>query len=369
MSGLDQSIHVVQRENNPCRSFLFLNPAQGKYMPASPEKVLATFGALALLLEETSEATLVIGFAETATAIGAILAKALGDKVCYIHSTREDLENAPVLYFREEHSHAKNHQLSLKNKEMLQQARRVIFIDDEFTTGKTVLSFVAAMKDSGALHKDAEIHLMSYLNAMGSTDIFKNSGIAYHFAKTLSVAPPSIWAGEKVADVPAKISNIPYGVHHIAGYLDSRHGLEIGAYHRAVEALAKVLARCCEPKTKAETVLVLGTEECMYPALICAEYLQKAWGIAVANYATSRSPIVPRVGGDYPLFTRGNLPSFYENERKTYLYNLKKYDKVIVLTDAKAVEKASLDACRDLLFAYGNEDIDFVFWGNYEDEL
>ena len=50
------------------------------------------------------ERLLVIGFAETATAIGAAVAAELGAD--YVQTTRELVPDAEYLYFSEEHSHA-----------------------------------------------------------------------------------------------------------------------------------------------------------------------------------------------------------------------------------------------------------------------
>ena len=51
-------------------------------------------------------------------------------------------------------------------------------------------------------------------------------------------------------------------------------------------------------------------------------------------HATTRSPIVPAKYDDYPLFSRYSLESFYEKNRVTYIYNLKKYDNIYIVTDS-----------------------------------
>ena len=74
-------IQVAKRENNPKRHYLYVNPLQGKHLPVSPSRSLALFASLA---EEAAqrfagERLLVVGFAETATAIGAALAYGAGN--------------------------------------------------------------------------------------------------------------------------------------------------------------------------------------------------------------------------------------------------------------------------------------------------
>ena len=102
-------IQVAKRENNPKRHYLYVNPLQGKHLPVSPSRSLALFASLA---EEAAqrfagERLLVVGFAETATAIGAALAYGAGNVDFYCSTTREALPGADYLFFSESHSHAR----------------------------------------------------------------------------------------------------------------------------------------------------------------------------------------------------------------------------------------------------------------------
>ena len=64
------------------------------------------FKKLADLIKEyfINEKLLLIGFAETATAIGATVSTELD--TYYIQTTREDMGDVDYLFFSEEHSHA-----------------------------------------------------------------------------------------------------------------------------------------------------------------------------------------------------------------------------------------------------------------------
>ena len=64
---------VARRENNTKRSYLVVNRLQAKHIPAKPGRTLELFDQLAQLVkrEYGNETLLLIGFAETATAIGA----------------------------------------------------------------------------------------------------------------------------------------------------------------------------------------------------------------------------------------------------------------------------------------------------------
>ena len=49
---IDDLVRVAKRENNAKRSYLYVNPFQGKHIPAPPGKVLSLFGQLQELLEQ-----------------------------------------------------------------------------------------------------------------------------------------------------------------------------------------------------------------------------------------------------------------------------------------------------------------------------
>ena len=88
----DDVLRVARRHNNEKRSYLLVNPLQGKHMPVSPSLALDMMQALgAKVAKAVPHARLVIGFAETATAIGAVVAKSLADSCLYVQTTRETL--------------------------------------------------------------------------------------------------------------------------------------------------------------------------------------------------------------------------------------------------------------------------------------
>ena len=68
-------LRVAKRVRNAKRSYLLVNPLQGKHIPVSPARSLEMMNTLGgRLAEAYPGARLVIGFAETATAIGAAVA-------------------------------------------------------------------------------------------------------------------------------------------------------------------------------------------------------------------------------------------------------------------------------------------------------
>ena len=109
---------------------------------------------------------------------------------------------------------------------------------------------------------------------------------------------------------------------------------------------------------KSESILVLGTEEFMFPAMLVGHRLeQNDPQLEVKFHATTRSPIEISDGEGYPLQSRYPLLSLYDEDRHTFIYNLKKYDHVIIITDALPLAQKGLDSLIGALKEAGNEDI------------
>ena len=81
---MQEIVAVAKRENNSRRNYLVLNRLQAKHVPASPKRALDYFEELAGQVKEKfgGERLLLVGFAETATGIGAALAVKLRLLIC-----------------------------------------------------------------------------------------------------------------------------------------------------------------------------------------------------------------------------------------------------------------------------------------------
>ena len=140
-------VRVARRENNNKRKYLVVNRLQGKHIPAKPCEALAMFRALADVVKGRfgREKLLVIGFAETATAVGAAVAAELGAD--YMQTTREQISGVGYLYFSEEHSHATEQKLVKDDIDrVIDAVERIVFVEDEVTTGRTILNIINILK-------------------------------------------------------------------------------------------------------------------------------------------------------------------------------------------------------------------------------
>ncbi|MEY8321113.1 phosphoribosyltransferase domain-containing protein [Lachnospiraceae bacterium 46-61] len=360
-------IGIAQRENNNKRNYLFVNRFQAKHVAVSPSKALKLFQKLGekVYCDYKNKKTTMIGFAETATAIASAIAIHCPNDVYYIHTSREILPSKySVVEFKEEHSHATQQILYCKKaEEMLFQSEKILFIEDEITTGKTILNFIEALQKKG-IH--ADFGACSIINSMDKQhrDVFHEKNISlYALLNWNESISDKLFLDNTIVNEKMK-RELPGTVHYITLYttVNPRLGCSAKEYQMCCMHLAEQIYNIVCSNT-IKSILILGTEECMYPAIFTGEYIEKK-GICktIKTHSTTRSPIVPRVQEQYPIFNRISFESLYEKGRKTYLYNLEKYDIVIIVTDAQNYNKTGEQQLLQSLKSYGNETVSIINW-------
>lgn len=146
----NNTLRIAKRFQNLKRPYLLVNPLQAKHIPVRPAAALDMMGTLGdLLARNYPETRLVIGFAETATAIGAVVAERIAPECVYVHTTREAFPEAGHwIEFLEEHSHAVEQKLRGDQlPEWLANTDCVILVDDEISTGKTLMNMVRELRE------------------------------------------------------------------------------------------------------------------------------------------------------------------------------------------------------------------------------
>jgi hypothetical protein len=135
---------------NPKRAHLLVSNVLGKHVPQSPRVVWRAGYDLGVRVRELlgpaeARRAVVLGYAETATGLGHSVADGLG-VAPYLHSTRRPVAGvAPAGGFEESHSHATSHLLLPEDPELLAGPGPLVLVDDEFSTGNTVLNTVRAL--------------------------------------------------------------------------------------------------------------------------------------------------------------------------------------------------------------------------------
>ncbi|MBB5129922.1 hypothetical protein FHS32_006716 [Streptomyces albaduncus] len=131
---------------NPKRAHLLVSNVLGKHVPQAPSVVHGHGVALGRrvreLLGDEADGAVVLGYAETATGLGHSVADGLG-LAPYLHSTRRPVAGAATAGgFEESHSHATSHLLLPENPRLLAGDGPLVLVDDEFSTGNTVLNTI-----------------------------------------------------------------------------------------------------------------------------------------------------------------------------------------------------------------------------------
>ena len=139
--------------------------------------------------------------------------------------------------------------------------------------------------------------------------------------------------------------------------LNPRKGVSVKAYCKNCREFSDSILSDIRFKKSDRRVLVLGTEECMYPAIMLGKSIEELGNISVFTHSTTRSPIGICDDADYPIKNGYKLHSFYDKDRTTYIYNLQGYDQVIIVTDSKNIPEASKESIISALNMNGNDNI------------
>lgn len=342
----DDLMKVAKRDNNTKRPYLLVNPLQGKHIPVAPSAAFSMFSALSNQLKTVykDKKLLIIGFAETATAIGAYLACSALEETYYIHTTRESLNHAAYLYFTESHSHATEQKLvSNQLEQYIKKSDCILFAEDEVTTGNTIMQLIALLQKHYSSYKRT-YGILSLLNSMEEDRLqqLKNQGIMITYLCQLKnldytslLSQYTFPSALRKAAKEVPLSAVSIQELSVPAYYNPRVGVEASSYFSCCKQLGLwILSQLDISAWTGKKIAVIGTEEFMFPALLFASLLEEQIAESqVFFHATTRSPILPSKDLNYPLFIRYELASVYDNTRTTYLYNLSHYDYVFVLSD------------------------------------
>lgn len=374
----DDVLVLAKRHHNIKRTYLLVNPLQAKHLPVSPSRSLEMMTCLGKQIKRKyPSARLVIGFAETATAIAAAVASCLNADCKYIHTTREAYSSLPDwICFNEEHSHAVEQKLYAKKlARWISASPQIIFVDDEISTGKTLLNIIVQLKAAFPEVKSKEIVTASIINRLSPEHEarFRNAGIKSEFLVKLSNDDyTSAVARFNIA--PGKLINVATGACEDGilclqePLMDPRLGVNISEYQgRCQSATEEILQYLSAEIMPGSAILVLGTEECMYPALAFGQILEQLGSnVCVKCHATTRSPIGVCDDPSYPIRSGYKLHSFYDIERESYIYNLDHYDMAVIITDtcgndsearADISKVLRINGCQKILFVEGGHRV------------
>ena len=389
-------ITVAHRSNNKKRDFLFVNKWQGKHIPANPvctEFMLYQLVELCKKKIPMDKKVLVVGFAETATLIGSQIADNLPNCVYYVQTTHTKMiDLKSQIDFKEEHSHIKQQYLYWDDSS-IPMFDYVLFVDDEATTGKTVLNCIDQFnkkfnglsygicticnwilpKDKYDFKYNKLIDLI-YLIGGHLTDDEHRESPAFVESKNewaVDIAESDSDIQKAICDASEafnKTGNNPLNITSVNTGIDpftvERYGRRPRLASRAAAEVevANYLYWNKLEAPFAEKVLVLGVEEFMeFPFRVASRLCNL--GVDVHFHATTRSPIdIQVVDGDIHenIVNKNMLHSAYDSRITSYIYNLDKYDKIFILMNQQPNPEFIMDITSALMLK-GNKLKDIIF--------
>lgn len=358
--------------DNARRAHLLVSNVLGKHVPQRPEVVHGAGVALgrrvrALIGPDAAARAVVLGYAETATALGHSVADGIGTAP-YLHSTRRAVPGVgPAGHFEESHSHATSHLLLPEDPRLLDGDGPLILVDDEFSTGNTVLNTLTALHTRRPRDRYVVVALVDMRTAADrkrlekyATELGARVDLVALAAGGVRLPDGVLERGLQLVAAHRTPPPAPAAAHDAvrvdlgwpAGLPDGgRHGFT-PAHRERLEAALPAMAervRAALP-TGARRVLVLGCEELMYAPLRLAGALgggsEAREGLDVRFSTTTRSPVLAVDDPGYAIRTRVVFPAHddpADGPGERYAYNVapgtdpaRRFDAIVAVVDSAA---------------------------------
>ncbi|WP_339479844.1 MULTISPECIES: phosphoribosyltransferase domain-containing protein [unclassified Pseudomonas] len=335
-----ETLFGFAERRNPKRAFLFVSRVLGKHIPVKPSVMQASYECLAAQIPaDLPGPVLVIGMAETAVGLGAGVHRAFSTTrpdTLYIVSTRHPVGRDIFARFEEEHSHASAHLIHMpvdpELRDALLNARSLVLVDDEASTGKTFINLHTALINSG----------LSQIERVVTCVLTDWSGDAVTNSIGNSTAQVSLIRGDYqfIEDLQAPLPEMPELGTVAAGDWPIDPLNDWGRL--GTRAVADTLAPdiVIEP---GQRVLVVGTGEFVWKPFLLAERLERG-GADVHFSSTTRSPIALGHSIHHAMSFSDNYGLGIVN----FLYNVApgQFDRVLICTetDAMAVPSSLIEA-------------------------
>jgi len=335
---IEDYLEIALRNNNK-RRFLFVSKNLGKHLPVNPKQV----DELGYLLSKAykvkyknnkKENQMVIGFAETATALAHSFFAHLESAEFFIHTTREEIETIKKIEFKEEHSHATEQNLYLNNLSIINNIDTILLVDDEITTAKTCVNMIEQFQNIHKCNKYVIVSILNWIDKKKKEEIDKkakalnceiefvylfNGSFEFEFNEENEIKDNI--ESNTINTEEIEINNINLDFEEYLGnkkYL--KYTGRFGINRHDQEKLIKIIEReglKLKPKHDKDKILAIGIEEFMYIPMMLSKEIKGD----VYYHSITRSPIIPNDKDEYPIRKKYKLESFY-NENINYIYNL-----------------------------------------------
>lgn len=257
------------------------------------------------------------GYAETATGLGQLVADALG--TYYLHSTRHAPAGATSFAgFAEEHSHATDHALLPTDPHWLREGGTVVLVDDELSTGRTVINTIRALQS-----RVPQSHwvVATLIDLRSPTDLARFDELAAELGTRVSVVALAAGSIELPVDILERAGRMIESMPAVAGVaapvgevqlldcadLTPVRSARFGTSAPVDTHLAKAIARrvCAvlpagQPGDRG--ILVVGSEEFIALPMLTAHEVERTLLHRRVRFSTStRSPVAALDEAGYPI--------------------------------------------------------------------
>ncbi len=313
------------------RGFQIISKVLGKNVPVRPSQMERIHNMLASQICNVEGPILLVALAETAIGLGQGVFESLlrltgRDDVLFLHSTRYRLSQPLAATFQESHSHATEHflyfPLGTRAANRLKNARTLVLVDDEITTGRTLTSLAYALAQ-----RTPRLSSVHFLSITDWLDPSRRRQIVDIFGR--NVALESVLRGQlhftpDLTFDPGPIPNVVGAGEVKDSHLKANHG-RLGTCRPLVLNLGRLQQDA--GVRSGERILILGTGEFVHAPYLLSRHLEEL-GWDVSFQSTTRSPILVGEGID-------GIHEFvdnYHDEIPNYVYNVatRLYDRIII---------------------------------------
>lgn len=354
---LDDLLGFAERIN-PKRAFLFVSKVLGRHIPVAPHTMRQAFSDLAHLIpDDLPQPIVVIGMAETAVGLSAGVHQTLQQRypnAILLNSTRHAQDATLLTTFSEDHSHASQHLIYQSDdphiaKQVL-NAKTLIMVDDEASTGNTCQNVVNALRQAG-LDSLEQVHLATLVDwslgkKLGETQANPFSDVGFFRHHLLSGS----WQWIATPNAPNVV--MPDVATTEAG---SQPLLDTGNWGRLptfdstqglITLLNSLKSHGDISRFGGKKILVLGSNEFVWLPFLLAETLEHH-GAEVKFSALTRSPIAIADNSAATHSVVKTVIKFYDNYglgMTNFVYNVtpSDYDHVLLCVETPSDSVDSL---------------------------
>jgi len=316
---------------NPKRGYLFVSKVLGKHYPVRPSVMDDVYNKLAAKLPACDGPTVVLGMAETATALSHgvyehLLKKTGHQELLFQHTTRYPLKRPLALQFDESHSHAPQHFLyeaaAAEHRRLFTGASHLILVDDEISTGATLANLYRAYRCVNPQLASLQIVSLTNWLTPENLEAFRASvdiPVEFHnllrgdfrFQPNPDFNPPPLEAPSSPGRFWDDVIPANFGRLGIQGELNPPFE-------------QTNLMNDLQP---GDRVLILGSGEFAYPPFLLARWLESQ-GVDVRFQTSTRSPVL--LGAD--IASSVTSTDNYHEGIANYVYNVvdRTYDRTVL---------------------------------------